>query len=80
MADNVQTSAIMTAGMKVLRETLGLVEAEIFIANIKQDRFDYTEWRRNNLFEDVTLEGLVHNAAEFERQHPEIIPKNATII
>jgi len=80
MTDNIQTSAIMTAGMRVLRETLGIIEAEIFITNIKQERFDYTEWRRDNLFEDVTLEELVNNAAEFDRQHPEFIPKNARII
>ncbi|MCL2052956.1 MAG: hypothetical protein FWG90_00730 [Oscillospiraceae bacterium] len=80
MTNNVQTSAIMSAGMRALRETLGLIEAEIFITTIKQDRFDYTEWRRDNLFENMTLEQLVHEAAEFERLHPETIPPNAVII
>ena len=80
MIDNIQTPAIMTAGMRILRETLGIIETEIFIANIKQERFDYTEWRRDNLWEDMTLEELVNKAAEFERQHPELIPKNAKII
>ena len=80
MTDNMQTSAIMTAGMKILRETPGIIETEIFIANIKQEHFDYTEWRRNNLFEDMTLEELVSNAAEFERQHLELIPKHAKVI
>ena len=79
MTDNMQTSAIMTAGMKLLREYLRFVECEIFIANIKQNQFDYTQWREN-LYEDISLEELVHNAAEFERQHPELIPKNAKII
>jgi hypothetical protein len=69
----------MTAGMKLLREKLGLIECEIFISNIKQDRFDYTEWREN-LYEDMTLEELVSRAVEFEQQHPELIPKNAKII
>ncbi|MCL2814758.1 MAG: hypothetical protein FWD23_09180 [Oscillospiraceae bacterium] len=80
MTENIQTSAIMTAGMRILRETLGIIETEIFIANIKQEHFDYTEWRRDNLFENMTLEELVNKAAEFERQHPELIPKNAKII
>nr|AGS51629.1 hypothetical protein [uncultured bacterium contig00017] len=79
MTENMQTSAIMTAGMRLLREKLGLIECEIFISNIKQDRFDYTEWREN-LYEDMTLEELVSRAAEFERQHPEFVPKNAKII
>ena len=80
MTDNMQTSAIMTAGMRVLRETLGLIETEIFITNIKQEHFDYTEWRRDNLFEDMTPDELMRNAVEFMREHPEYIPKNATII
>jgi len=80
MTDNMQTSAIMTAGMKILRETLGIIEAEIFITNIKQEYFDYTEWRRDNLFENMTLEELVNNAAEYEREHPEHIPVNAKVI
>ena len=76
MIDNIQTSALMTAGMKLLRENLGLIETEIFIFNIKNKGFDYTEWREN-LWEDMTTEELFAKAAEFERQHPEFIPKNA---
>ena len=80
MIDNIQTSALMTAGMKILRETLGIIEAEIFITNIKQEKFDYTEWRRDNLFENMTLEELINNAAEYERENPQSIPKNAKVI
>ena len=76
MTDSMQTSAIMTAGMRLLRENLGLIETEIFIINIKNKGFDYTEWREN-LWEDMTTEELFAKAAEFERQHPEFIPKNA---
>ena len=79
MIDNMQTSAIMTAGMKLLRENLGLIECEIFIANIKQDRFDYTKWREN-LYEDISLDELLNNAALYAKEHPELIPKNAKII
>ena len=79
MIDNIQNSAIMTAGMKLLRENLGLIECEIFLANIKQERFDYTEWREN-LYEDMSLDDLVNNAAFYMKEHPELIPKNAKII
>jgi hypothetical protein len=79
MIDNIQNSAIMTAGMKLLRENLGLIECEIFLANIKQDRFDYTEWREN-LYEDISLDELLNNAASYMKEHPELIPKNAKII
>ncbi|MDR0220469.1 MAG: hypothetical protein LBI54_03565 [Lachnospiraceae bacterium] len=79
MTDNMQTSAIMTAGMRLLRENLGLIETEIFIVNIKNTGFDYTKWREN-LWEDMTTEELFAKAAEFEQQHPELIPKNAKTI
>jgi hypothetical protein len=79
MTENVQTSAIMSAGMKLLRENLGLIECEIFLANIKQDRFDYTKWREN-LYEDMSLDELMDSATAYMREHPELIPKNARIV
>ena len=69
MTDTMQTSAILSAGMKLLRENLGLIETEIFIVNIKNKGFDYTKWREN-LWEDMTTEELFAKAAEF-------VPKNA---
>ena len=42
----------------------------------KNKDFDYTEWREN-LWEDMTTEELFTKAAEFERQNPQLIPKNA---
>ena len=80
MTDTMQNSAIVSAGMRLLRENLGLVETEIFIFNIKAKGFDYTEWRRENLWEDLTTEELFAKAADFERQNPDIIPKKATIL
>ena len=79
MTDTMQTSAILCAGMKLLRENLGLIETEIFIINVKNKGFDYTEWREN-LWGDMTAEELFSKAADFERQYPECIPKNAIAI
>ena len=75
-----QTSAIMTAGIKILRETLGIIETEIFITNIREENFDYTEWRSDNLFNDMILDELVNQAAKYERDNPDLIPQNAKII
>nr|VFK13773.1 MAG: hypothetical protein BECKFM1743B_GA0114221_102937 [Candidatus Kentron sp. FM] len=36
-------------GMRALIGTLGLVEAERFLAAVSRDGFDYTEWRRHGL-------------------------------
>jgi len=79
MNENIQASAILSAGMRLLRENLGLIESEIFIYAIKNKNFDYTEWSQN-LYEDLTIEELLRKAKEYERDHPELIPKNAKII
>jgi len=77
MIDNVQTCAIMSAGMRVLRETLGTVESEIFITNVKKSGLDYTKWREN-LWEDITLHELLERAAKSEENHG--VPTNIKII
>jgi len=79
MNDNIQTAAIMSAGMKLLRENLGLIESEIFIYNVKQERFDYTEWSQN-LYKDMSLEELLSEVSDFERKHPVLIPKKMELI
>ena len=79
MIDNTQNAAIMSAGMKLLRENLGLIESEIFIFNLRQDHFDYTEWRQS-LYENMSLKELLSNAAEFEQEHPELIRNDVEIM
>lgn len=75
--NNAQTSAIMTAGMRLLREHLGVVESEIFITNIGSSKFDYTKWREN-LWEDLTPAGLFERAAATEEKYG--IPKGVEVI
>jgi hypothetical protein len=50
-------------GFQAIFEKLDLVEAERFIALIKRDNFDYTEWRKS-LWENMTIEDLSRNAME----------------
>ncbi|MCX8086354.1 MAG: hypothetical protein N3C63_05555 [Rhodocyclaceae bacterium] len=40
---------IRQQGMQALIGSLGLVEAERFLAVLSRERFDYTEWRREGL-------------------------------
>ena len=54
-------------GLKVLLKELGKVEAERFIALIKKEAFDYTEWQRS-LWEDKDVEELSKEAMEFRRK------------
>jgi hypothetical protein len=77
MNDSIQAAAIMSAGMKALRETLGVIEAEMFIANINGNKSDYTKWREN-LWEDITLNELLERAAEAEEKYG--VPKSVEII
>ena len=77
MTSDLQTIAIMSAGMKVLRETLGIIEAEIFITNIKTPGFDYTEWREN-LWEDITIKELLERAVQAEEKYG--VPKTVEVL
>ena len=65
MADHLdpQTAAIMSVGMKALRNALGVYETEMFLVRIKQEEFDYTEWRRDNLWAGMTAEQILEQAA-----------------
>ena len=50
--------------MSALLNSLGEVDAERFIAMIKRDTFDYTEWRRD-LWKDKSLDEIHAMATEY---------------
>ena len=51
-------------GMRVLAEQLGLVEAERFIALMRREPFDYTQWRQG-IFKDVPLDAFLKDAQKY---------------
>jgi len=53
-------------GLKVLLKELGKVETERFIALIKEEGFDYTEWQKE-LWKDKSVEELSREAMEFRK-------------
>lgn len=59
------SNALLSAGMEALIKNLGTVEAERFIALIIREPFDYTEWRKENLFKDMTIEQISKEAMEY---------------
>ena len=77
MNRDTQTAAIMSAGMKLLRDNLGVLEAEIFVSHIASNDFDYTKWREN-LWQDLTPEELFERAARTEESYG--IPKRVAIL
>ena len=61
---------IMSEGMRALRNQLGTVGAEMFVFTIKSEEpFNYTEWRRDNLFEDMTADELLNESAQYAKMH-----------
>ena len=59
------TNALLSAGMEALIQRLGTVEAERFISIIIREPFDYTEWRKENLFKGMTVEEISKEAMEY---------------
>ena len=54
-------------GMLVLREHLGLVDAEKFIALIRREPFDYTEWQQT-LWQDKSVDEIFASAKVHEEE------------
>ena len=53
----------------ILSEQVGNVEMERFIMLLNRDTFDYTEWRKLNLFQDETVDSLSDQIEQFQKQH-----------
>ena len=56
---------LKSKAMDILVRNLGVVEAERFVALILKEPFDYTEWRKNNLSNCLTVEELNRQATEY---------------
>jgi len=78
MTRDTETQEMMCKGMEVLRETLGIVEAEKFIVNIKTTKFDYTKWRETQWEEPWTLDELIRRAKEVEEKYG--VPEGVEVI
>ena len=63
------TVDIIDKGFSCLVETLGVVNAERFIAMIKRESFDYTIWRKE-YFKNMNMEEIREEAAAYDESHP----------
>ena len=61
-------NSIRLAGMKILNEQLGEVDAERFIALISRENFDYTKWREENLNENISIRELSRQASDYAKK------------
>jgi len=71
MIDGAKADYIMNIGMECLVEKLGIVEAEMFLSIVREHTFDYTEWRRNNLWQGMSITEIFELAAEREKRRSE---------
>jgi hypothetical protein len=60
---------IKLRGMDALIEALGEVQAEKFIALIRREPFDYTEWQRT-LWSDKSVEEISRMAMAHRKDNP----------
>ena len=52
---------IRSEGIRLLASGLGIVEAERFIVLMNRDRFDYTQWRKDQ-WQGETVKSLAEQA------------------
>jgi hypothetical protein len=64
------TAVIVNDGMRYLLEKLGSLETEVFVSHLLREPFDYTKWRRDNLYTDMPLHELNRKAAQYAKEHP----------
>ncbi|MDR1963271.1 MAG: hypothetical protein LBQ50_05790 [Planctomycetaceae bacterium] len=57
---------ILENGMQLLIDGFGLTNAERFVGLVNQRRVDYTEWRRNHLFPNMTVDDVFANVPKPE--------------
>jgi hypothetical protein len=65
MSVMMNSHTLLNKGFECLTKNLGLVEAERFISLLYVEPFDYTEWRRTNLFPDMSVEEISKQAMEY---------------
>jgi hypothetical protein len=63
MTSPVDNNALLEAGMFWLREKLGALDAEAFVAAVRGVNFDYTEWRRDHLWTGMDIHGVLDLAS-----------------
>ncbi len=63
------TEEILSRGMKILSDNMGIVEAENFIFLVKNEGFNYTAWQRD-YFENKTKDEMDADMDKYFAVHP----------
>ena len=59
------SAVLLDRGIRCLNNELGILNAERFVALILREPFDYTEWRKNNLFADMSIDEIIDEADKY---------------
>jgi hypothetical protein len=62
--------ALLEKGMRCLNNELGILDAERFIALLLREPFDYTEWRKDNLFAGMSIDDIIDEADKYCKENP----------
>jgi len=63
-------TALLDRGIRCLNDELGILDAERFMALILREPFDYTEWRKNNLFVGMSIDEIIDEADKYCKENP----------
>jgi hypothetical protein len=61
--------ALLEKGIRCLNNELGILDAERFIALLSREQFDYTEWRKNNLFAGMSMDEIIDEADKYCKEN-----------
>ncbi len=77
MINTITDNELRTSGFAVLVREFGDVNAERFITLVNREPFDYTEWRKDNLFVGETVDSLMDKAyAMYGDSYPDRVSHN----
>ena len=66
----INSTVLLDKCMRCLTNELGLVEAERFVFLLLSEPFNYTEWRKNNLFTGMSIEEISQAANKYCKENP----------
>jgi hypothetical protein len=59
------STVLLDRGIRCLNNELGILDAERFMAMILREPFDYTEWRKSNLFVGMSIDDIIDEADNY---------------
>ena len=60
---------LLDRGIRCLNNELGILDAERFVALLLRETFDYTEWRKNNLFVGMSIDEIIDEADKYCKEN-----------